>query len=102
MRIEFTDDLVRAFCERRTDHAYPWDVGLHRTLMMRLQGLAAAVTADDILALASMNFVPASEGGGTVRVTGGYRLQIEFSHDAPPTVFIRGIAPATPIGDRNA
>lgn len=102
MRIEFTDDLVRAFCERRTDHAYPWDVGLHRTLMMRLQGLAAAVTAADILALASMNFVPTSEGGGTVRVTGEYRLQIEYSHDAPPTVFIRGIAPATPIGDRNA
>lgn len=102
MRIEFTADLVRAFCERRAGHPYPWDVGVRRALMTRLQGLAAAVTADDILALASMGFLPSSEGGGTVRVTGGYRLQIEFSHDAPPTVFIRGLAPATPTGDRNA
>lgn len=102
LRIEFTDDLVRAFCERRTDHAYPWDVGVRRVLMMRLQGLAAAVSADDVLALASMDFVPSSESGGTVRVTGGYRLQIEFSHHPPPTVFIRGLAPATPTGDRNA
>mgnify|MGYP001616482198 CR=1 FL=1 len=102
MRIEFTDDLVRAFCERRTDHAYPWDVRVRRALMMRLQGLAAAMTADDVLALASMGFVPSSESGGTVRVTGGYRLQIEISHDAPPTVFIRGLVPATPTGDPNA
>ncbi|BFM25085.1 hypothetical protein [Microbacterium sp. che218] len=102
MRIEFTDDLVRAFCERRTDHAYPGDGDLRRALMMRLQGLAAAVTPDDVLALASMGFVPITERGGTVRVTGGYLLEIEFSHDAPPTVFIQGLAPATPTGDRNA
>ena len=102
MRIEFTDDLVRAFCERRTDLAYPWDPALRRSLMMRLQGLDAAVSPEDIAALASMNYLPVSETGGSVQVSGGYRLHLEFSQDADPTVFIRGLTPTPATGDRNA
>lgn len=101
MHIEFADDLVRSFCERRTDPAYPWDSALRRPLMMRIQGLDAALTERDIKALSSMNYTAIDATRGSIRVAGAYRLQIEFLSDTPPRVSIQGLEQQPPTGDRN-
>lgn len=101
VRIEFEDDLVCAFCERRVGVVFPWPSTLRRPLMTRIQSLDAAVDERDILALSSLDYAPDSATRGTIRVDTAYRLGIEFLRGRPAAVSIRGLALALSTGDRN-
>lgn len=100
VHIEFADDLVLAFCERRIGQTYPWDPALRRPLIMRIQSLEAALTEHDVRSLAVMNYKAIDTAQCTIQVAEAYRLRLKFSRGTPPMVSIQGLD-REPTGDRS-
>jgi len=101
VRIEFGDDVVRAFCERLTGHNYPWSTAVRRPLMVRMQALDAARDLRDIQALRSLRFMAADATRGSIHVDDTHRLHVEFLPGPPMSISIQGLTEEPPTGVRN-
>lgn len=101
MRIEFDDDVVRAFCEERAGASYPWNPSMRRSLMARIQSLDAAVDVRDVFALHSLSYAAVDASRGSIRVDEEHRLHVEFLPGPPTIVLVQGLTLEAPTGDRN-